>query len=300
MLRLTAENPLCGTELRTYHSRFGDGTLICAVRRGDKVHIPGGDFVLQAGDSVTFVGSPQHIHALFKSLSILKKSARFVMILGGSRIAVYLARQLLSMGIRVKLLEKDPDKCETVKDLIPKAEVVCCDGSRPDVLVEEGLEAFDAFVALTGSDEINIIVSTYARHMGVGKVISKVNEDHYIPLAVSFDLDAPVLPRDITAQQVLQYVRSMENSADASGVETLRRIQDGRLEVLEFRASENPAFSGKTLQELPIRPDVLVAAIIRDGTCLIPRGSDVIIPGDSVLVVTTKEGMSCLEDILKR
>lgn len=298
-LTLAADNPLCGTKLRDYHGRFGSGTLICAVRRDGEVHIPGGDFVLRADDSVTFVGAPRSVHALFKSLAILKRSARYVMIVGGSTIALYLARQLLSMGIRVKLLEKNPQKGEHIKDLLPKAEVVCCDGSRPDVLEEEGMQAFDAFVALTGADEINIIIASYAQRAGVSKVVSKVNEEHYMDLAASFRLDPPVRPRVTTAEQVLQYVRGMENSADASGVESLRRIQDGRLEVLEFRARESSPCVGPTLTALPIRKDVLVAAIIRDGKCLIPRGGDVIRPGDSVLAVTTSEGMTCLEDILR-
>lgn len=299
-LRLTGDNPLCGAPLRSYHSSFGDGTLICAVRRDGEVHIPGGGFVLREGDAVTVVGAPRHIHALFKALHILKKSAKYVMVVGGSRIAVYLTRQLLSMGIKVKLLEKDRKKAEAIKDLLPQAEVVSCDGSRPDVLEEEGMPAFDALVALTGADEINLIVATYARRAGVDKVVAKVNEAHYVPLSASFGIEEPVLPRDITAQQVLQYVRGMENSADTGGVETLRRIQDGRLEVLEFRAREGLACVGRTLMELPIRPDVLVAAVVRDGRCLIPRGGDRLLPGDSVLAVTTREGMTGLDDILKR
>ena len=298
-LQLTADNPLCGTTLKDYHSRFGDGTLICAVRRDGKVHIPGGDFVLRADDRVTVVGAPKSVHELCKALSILKKSARYVMIVGGSRIAGYLARQLLSMGIRVKILEKNQQKGEKIKDLLPKAEVVCCDGSRPDVLEEEGMSAFDAFVSLTGSDEINIIVASYAQRAGVSKVITKVNEEHYLDLSASFRLDPPVRPRTITAEHVLQYVRCMENSAAVSGVESLRRIQDGQLEVLEFRAGEGSPCVGPTLTALPIRKDVLVAAIIRDGKCLIPRGCDVIRPGDSILAVTTFEGMTCLEDILR-
>lgn len=299
-LRLSENNPLCGSSLKNYHNHFGSGTLICAVRRGADVHIPGGDFELRPGDIVTVAGAPVNIHALFKSLGILKKSAKYVMIVGGSRIAVYLARQMLSMGHKVKLLEKDPAKSEVIKDLLPKAEVVCCDGSHPSVLEEEGMPAFDAFVALTGTDEINLIIASYARRAGIGKVISKINEDHYMALAASFALDDPVQPRYITAQQVLQYVRSMENSADESGIESLRRIMDGQLEVLEFRAKANSPCVGPSLQALPIRPGVLVAAIIRDGTCRIPGGSDHIEPGDGVLAVTTSVGMTCLEDILKR
>ncbi len=296
-LRLAEGNPLCGMSVRDYHSRFGNGTLVCSVRRDDGIHIPGGSFELRAGDSVSIVGAPQNIHSLFRSLGILKKSAKTVLIVGGSRIGVYLARQLLAMGLRVKLLEKNPAKCEVIKDLLPRAEVVCCDGSRPDALEEEGMSAFDAVAALTGEDELNLIIAAYAARTGLEKVVYKVNESHYADLASGFRLEDPVQPRNIIVQQVLQYVRSMDNST--AGLESLRSVQDGQLEILEFLAPKNSPCVGRTLQELPIRPGVLVAAIIREGKCLIPRGGDTIQPGDSVLAVTVLRGMTALEDILK-
>ena len=297
--KLMEDNPLCGTELKNFHGRFDRGTLICAVRRGEDVIIPGGDFVFRAGDSVNVVGAPREIHAFFKAMAIFKKGAKSVMIVGGGHVGVYLGRQLLSMGIRVKLLEQDEAKCNAIKDLLPKADVICADGSRPDVLEEEGLRGTDALVAITGSDEINIILGAYARSVGVPKAIAKVNEDHLISLAESFGLEEPVQPRVITGQQVLQYVRSMANASDTGGVEMLRRILDGKLEVLEFRAGTAGPCIGVALRDLPTKPDVLVAAIIRAGRCLIPGGNDAIQPGDSVLAVTTRRGMTRLEDILR-
>lgn len=297
--KLTEQNPLCGLTLKNFHGKFGRGTLICAVHRDDKVHIPDGDFTLRAGDSVSVVGAPKHIHSLFKDMNIFKRSAKYVLIVGGGKIGAYLAKQLLAMGIHVKLLEKDGDRALELKEALPKAEIVLCDGSRPDILDEEGMPAMDAFVALTGSDEINIIIASYAKNARVDKVVTKVSQTHYIPLAESFGLEEPVQPRSIIAQQVLRYVRGMENSSGASGVENLRTIVDGKLEVLEFRAGVNSRCLGRTLRELPIRKDVLVAAIIRDGKCIIPGGQDEIWAGDSVLAVTTRRGMTHLEDILR-
>ena len=297
--RLKEDNPLCGMELKNFHTRFDRGTLICAVRRGEQVVIPGGDFVFQPGDSVNVVGAPKHIHAFFRSMAIFKKSARNVMIVGGGHVGVYLARQLLSMGIRVTIAEQNEGKCRHIKDLLPKAEVLCCDASRPDILEEEGLRGMDALVTVTGTDEVNIILGAYARQVGVEKAVAKVNEEHLVPLAESFGLEEPVQPRVITAQQVLQYVRSMDNAVGASGVEQLRRILDGKLEMLEFRAGVSSPCVGVALKDMPTRKDVLVAAIIRDGKCIIPGGSDEIWAGDSVLAVTTKRGMTRLEDILR-
>jgi len=292
-----------GVPLRDYHSRFGRGTLVCAVRRQDSVFIPkGADFVFRAGDSLSVVGAPKAIHALFKDLHIFRRPVRHVMIVGGGRISVFLAQQLLDMGIRVKIIEKDPERCEQVKDMLPKAELICGDGARPDLLAEEGLAEADGFVPLTGQDEINIILAAMAKKEGVEKVVTKVNEDHFVDLAHSFGLDAPVRPRLITAGRILQYVRGMDNSAGNSGVETLRRIVDGSLEALEFRADENCRCLGRTLMELPIRPGILVAAIIREGRCFIPGGSDRIEARDSVVAVAEVDSehlIGCLDDILK-
>lgn len=297
--KLTEGNPLCGMELKQYHTKFGRGTLLCAVHREDEVHIPGGDFVLACGDTVSVVGAPKNIHALFRDMNIFKRSAKYVLIVGGGKIGAYLARQLLSMGIHVKILEKDEEQAFLLKESLPKAEIAVCDGTRPDILDEEGMPAMDAFVALTGTDEVNIIIAAHARQANVDKVVTKVSQSHYTPLAASFGLEEPVQPQSIIAQQVLRYVRGMENSSGVSGVENLRTILDGRLEVLEFRASVSSPCVGRTLRDLPIRKGVLVAAIIRDGKCIIPGGQDEIWAGDSVLAVTTRRGMTHLEDILK-
>ncbi len=294
---------LCGLSLRDYHGHFGRGTLVCAVRHGEqRAFLPGGDYVFRAGDSLSVVGAPKAIHALFKQLHIFRRPVRHVMLVGGGRVSVYLAQQLLEMGIRVKILEMDERRCEEIKDLLPRAEVVWGDGARPELLAEEGLHETDGFVCLTGQDEINIILAAMAKKEGVEKVVSKVNEEHFVPLAQSFGLDAPVRPRLITAGRILQYVRGMENSAGSSGVETLRRIVDGSLEALEFRAGEGSRCLGVELRDLPIRKGILLAAIIRQGRCFIPGGSDTIQSGDSVVAVAELDSehlITGLDDILK-
>ena len=298
-LKLATNNPLCGMSLQDYHARFGDGTLICGVQRGAEVYIPGGDFMLREGDIISIVGSPGHIHALFRQLNVYKKGARYVMIVGGSRASIYLAKQLLGMGIHVKILEINEEKCAAVKDIVPKAEVVCCDGSSVEVLEEEGMQAFDAFAAMTGRDEINILIASCAMRAGLDKVVTVINTNHYGAFAASMGLDEPVQPRRIVARQVIRYIRGMENSAEHSGLETLRQIMDGRLEVLEFIVREGSACTGHTLAELPIKKDVLLAAVIRDGRCIIPRGGDSLRPGDRVIAVTSIPGMANLDEILK-
>lgn len=296
---LSEKNPLCHMALRDFHGIYGRGILICGVRRGAEVCIPGGDFVLHAGDIVSVVGAPKEIHGFFRAMAIFKGRVRRVMILGASHIGRYLAGQLLDMGIHVKIIEKDADKCELCLDELPKADISCSDGAKPDVLHEEGLGEADAFVALTGSDETNLIMAAWAKSQGVEKVVCKVNEAYFLPLAASFGLDEPVRPSSIAAQQLVASVRGLENSADESALESLRRIVDGKLEALEFQAREGSPCVGVSLQKLPICSGVLVAAIIRAGHCFIPGGGDCIEAGDRVIAVSGHRGIRALEDILE-
>lgn len=297
---LAPKNPLCGMALNKLHGRYGRGILLCAVRRAGEVSIPDGDFVLQAGDNVTVVGAPRAVNDFFKAMEIFRRCVRRVMILGGGHTGMYLAKQLLDMGIHVKIIEKDAEKCDFIKDVLPRVNVVCGDGARPDLLAEEGLGDVDGFVALTGHDEVNLIVATYAMMEGAEKVITKVNEEHFVPLAVSFGLEEPVQPLLISAQVILRYVRAMENSAGTSGVKTLLRIVDGSLEALEFKADQDSRCLGVALRDLPIRRGVLLAAVIREGRCFIPGGDDMLQAGDSIIAVSKEPGMTCLDDILKK
>ena len=297
--KLRDDNPICNTTISDYHRSFGDGTLVAGVVRDGEAFIPSASFKFNAGDSVLVVGAPRKISHLFKQLAILKESARDVVIVGGGRIGLYLTRELLSVGIDVTLIESNRALAEEIKDAFPQAEVLCDDGTQPAVLEEAGIESTDAFVALTGVDEINTILCSYAQSCGVSKVIAKVSEAHFVDMATTFGLDAPIQPQVIIAEQVLQHVRGMENSAYESGVELLRRVMDDQLEVLEFVAKKGSPCLEKPLSELDLREDTLIAAIIRKGACIIPNGSHTIQAGDRVLAVTTRPGMTCLEDILR-
>ena len=297
--KLKADNPLCGATITDYHGAFGEGTLVAAIVRDGEAFIPTSKFVFRADDDVLVVGSPRRISRLFKKLAIFKESVRDVIIVGGGRIGLYLTRELVSAGIEVTLIESNRRICEEIKDMLPQLEVICDDGTQPSVLEDAGIESTDAFVALTGVDEINTILCSYAQSVGVGKVIAKVSEAHFVDMASSFGLDKPIQPQNIIAEQVLQHVRGMENSAYDSGVELLRRAMDDKLEVLEFVAKKGSPCLERPLHDLELRESTLIAAIIRKGNCVIPNGMNTIHAGDRVIAVTTRPGMTCLEDILR-
>ena len=296
---VAADSPLCGMRLMKLGDRFGSGILICAVEHSGSVIIPKGDYMLMAGDVLHVVGAPANMSAFFKSLGIYKRSVKNVILLGGGRTSLYLGRELLSAGIRVKIIERDIDHCDIIKEILPKADVMLGDGTDPRVLEEEGIRTADAFVALTGSDQDNIITSMFAMKSGSSKVITKINDDYYRRMVDSTGMDSFVTPKNIASDNIIQYVRAMQNSLSASGIQSLHEIAGGKAEALEFSICNVSEYLGIPLKQLRIRKDTLLAAIIRSNRCIIPGGDDVLEFDDSVIAVTTKFGMQRFEDIFE-
>ena len=296
---ITAGMPICGMKLSQLGGRYGSGILISAVQRNSDVVIPTGSYTLEAGDVVHVVGAPAKMSAFFKAIGTHKRSVRDVMILGGGRISLYLGRDLIDAGIRVKIIEEDEEHCETIKEILPKAEVLLGDGTDPRLLEEEGIRTTDAFVALTGSDQNNIITSMFAARSGAGKVITKINQEVFRTMVGSHKLDSFVTPTSIASDNIVQYVRAMQNSLDASGIESLHEIADGKAEVIEFLIRKDAPYLNIPLKDLNIGHDTLLAAIIRGNTCIIPGGNDVIRLHDSVIAVTARFGIQRFSDIFQ-
>ena len=287
--------------MRLDHMRgkLSNGILIAVVERGSQVLIPRGDFVIQQGDIIHVVGSPSAISGFFKEIGTYKRSVRNVMLLGGGRISLYLVNYLTGAGIRVKIIERSEAHCETLKEVIPKAEILLGDGTDPRVLEEEGIRTTDAFVALTGSDQNNIITGMFAQRSGVGKVVVKVNEDSFRLMAGDAKLDSFVLPKNSAAEIIVSYVRGMQHSIDAVGIESLHDIAYGKAEVLEFSINGDAPNLGVPIKDLHIRRDTLIAAIIHGYQCIIPGGNDTMEKNDTVIAVTTKFGMRGFADIFE-
>lgn len=297
--RLQPNNPLCGMAVSEIHPKFKVKVLLSVVERGGRAMIPSGDFVLQANDRISIVGSPVEQERFSCMIGLKKDRVRNVIIVGAGKITVYLAEQLLSMGVHVKIIEQKREKCLDIKNKLYKATVICGDGTKPDVLMEEGLAEADAVVALTGMDESNIIISIYAKTASDALVIAKVNEMHFDAVLEQSGIDTTVQPSGITAQRIVHYVRAMANSK-SSTMETLYLLNDGSVEAIQFKVKGDGELTGRSIKDLPIRSGVQISAILRGGKCLIPGGHDVIQREDDVIIVTTRHDIVTLSDILER
>ena len=296
--RIPAESTLCGMALWRLPDVLKVHLLVCAVRRGEEVYIPTGDFVLQAGDHIHITIPLKEAGAFFKRLGVYQQRVKSLMLVGGGRVAYYLAKQMTALGVQVKIIEREEARCAELCERLPRCVIIHSDGTDPDTLQEEGLENADAFVALTGIDEENIIISLYARTRTDGKVITKVDRLSFLGVLGDMGLDSLISPKTITANAIVRYVRAMQN-AHGSNVETLHRLMDGRMEVLVFRVRESSRHLGVPLRDLPLKPGLLIGCIVREGKTIIPGGNDTIEAGDSVVVITTNRFFDDFNDIFK-
>lgn len=296
-IRLKQDSPLDGMNLIDVRRKYKANFLVCAVQRDNEVHVPDGNFVLKSGDKVGLTAASYEIQKLLRMVGIIQKSARNVMILGASRISYYLAKRLIAGGNTVKIIDKNQTRCRKFAEELPEAVVICGDGAEQELLLEEGIGSVDAFVALTGLDELNILISIFAQNQGVPKVISKVNRNELASMAENLGLDCIISPKKIVSDVLARYARALQNTV-GNNIETLYRLMDSNVEALEFNVS--PDFKGMKipLKDLCLKPNILIVGIIRGRKAIIPTGDDMIMPNDRVVVIVSGQQMFDLSDIL--
>ena len=296
-LIIPENNILDGMTVANLGRHISGEILICAVERDGQVYIPGGDFQMRQGDSISFVASRTITKSFLEGIGFKTNHVKDTLIIGGGKAAFYLAKQLIPMGINVKIIEKSKARCEELSILLPKAVIINGDGSDQELLEEEGLSYAESFVPLTGIDEENILLTLYAKKISNAKVITKINRITFKEVINGLQLGSVIYPRYITAEAIIAYVRAKKDSMN-SNIETLYHMFDSRVEATEFRVDEASRVTDVPLKDLPLKKDLLVSFINRDDKILIPSGQDCIRVGDTVMVVTTHTGLNDIKHIL--
>lgn len=291
-------NLLNGLSLAYLGKNITNDILICAVERNGEVYMPNGDFVLHSGDVVSFVSERHIARDFLKQIGLATRQVKDTMIIGASKAAYYLAKELLNMGISVKIIEKEKENCESLSVKLPKAIIINGDGTDPDILKEEGIETVQSFIPLTGIDEENIMLTLYAKQVSKAKVVTKINRVNYKQVINNLDLGSLVYPKYITSEAIIAYVRAKKNSI-GSNIETLYHMFDSRVEAIEFIVEENSKVSGVPIKDLKLKKDVLISFINHNGHIIIPTGNDEIEDGDTVMIVTKNTGFTGIDDIVR-
>lgn len=294
---ITDNNPLIGKSLQQISKEYGNKILIGVVQRGDKIIIPHGDYVVANGDLIHIIADEQEITAFCKQLKIFKRKAKAVFIIGGGKIAYYLAQELLSTGVSVKLVERDEARAQELSELLPNATIIIGDGADQDVLDEENLKGNDACITLTGMDEQNVMISLYAKQKKVEKNITKIDRPSVLKMVNMLGLDTVVSPRNVIANHIVRFVRSFSAAKD-EGADTLYKIGN-KAEALEFTVLDGFKGVNVPLKELTFKKSVLIGGIVRSGEFILPSGDSTLNVGDRVIVVSQEKQFTKLSQILR-
>lgn len=290
------DNALCGKAVFEIYKKYKIKVLICAVQRGNDVFIPNGDFVIEKGDKLHITASHKDVAHFMREIGVINTKVKNAILIGGGRISFYLAKQLIESGISVKIIEHDMERCKTLTEHLPKADIVCADGTDKHVLKQEGIDRVDSVVTLTGIDEENMIISMYAQTRLVDKIVTKVNRLSFAELMENNGVYSIVTPKNITANIIIGYARAMKSAKDTE-IRTLYRIVNNKAEAMEFIVAKESELTSKSLSEIKMKKNVLIAAILRNNRLMLPDGESKLEVGDTIIVVTTQH-LTSLGDIL--
>ncbi len=281
---------LDGVQLSNLHSVTGCQVLVCAVIRGGESIMPDGSFVLRSDDKVYVTAATGELTTLLGNIGIIQQKIRRVLICGGGRISYYLTKVLHKAGVSVRILERDPARCEHLSDILPEADIILGDASDQSVLEREASSDCDAVVSLTGLDEVNLIISLYAVGLGVPHVLTKVGRLESLPLTDRLDVGSAVCPQEVVGGSIVRYIRAVKNQSGAAL--SVHTIANGNAEALEFEVDETTKYRGIPLRDVSLRPNVLLASISHHGQAIIPNGAASFDTGDTLIVVTDSDNVA--------
>lgn len=296
--RLHKDNELIGLSVKEMAMKYPSSVLVCTIERGEEAHIASGDFVFEERDVVSIIATPKNASEFFKQIHYQGHSIKNAMVVGGGTITHYLCEILANTNIGLKIIEKDVKVCEEVCSRWQKTDVIHGNAMDRELLLEEGISKTGAFVALSHADEENILLSLFAKELGKGKLITKINRSDYDSVISRLDLDTVICPVNITSDLILRYARSTQSAA-GSNMETLYNIIRDQVEATEFIVKAKSAITDVPLSKLKLRKNVLIACISRGKEVIIPRGSDVIQEGDSVVIVSKRLGLRAITEALR-
>ena len=296
--RLSQDSCLIGMTVREMMGKYHCDILVGTIERGNEAYIARGDFQFEERDVVSIIASPANANDFFKKINYKGHSIKNAMVAGGGVITHYLCGILENQGIAIKVIEKDLKICEDLCSRWPKVDVIHGKPTNREILLEEGIRKAGAFVALSDFDEENVLLSLFAKELGKGKLITKINRTDYDSVINKLDFDTVICPINITSDIILRYVRATKN-AMGSNVETLYNIIPDKVEAAEFIVKENSPIANVPLMELKFKKDVLIASITRGDEVIMPRGQDVIQAGDAVVIVSKHLGLQDVTDVLK-
>lgn len=273
------------------------GVIVCTVERDNVILVPKGNTRLQMNDKINITGSPKDITSFLKYTDLSEKTKN-VIICGGSSIGMYLTKNLIDLGMKVKLIEINEERCKFLSEKLPKALIINGDVSDQYVLYEEGIESCDAFVTLTSMDEQNIVCSMFAAMRNVPKIITKVNHIALDGIIERTNIDTVITPHKIASNQIVKYVRALQQGQNSS-CEAIYKFDDDSFEMLEFNIKDDFKELNVAIKDMHLKSSVLIVAILRGKNIIFPNGMDKIKEKDTIVVIDNDSSIKDINDILE-
>ena len=299
-VKLRSDSPLDGMKIADLKRNSKYNFLICTVQRGNSICIPNGDYELKAGDKIGIAGTQSELFGLLKSLHLLRKEIKNVMILGAGITTFYLAKAITTQTkCDVTVIEKNHEKCEKLSKAIKDISVICGDPTDRELLFEEGIQKTDAVINLLDNDSENVLMGSYEKSLGIENVIVRVDHRDFSKIAEEIGIDSVISPQQTVTDIIIRNARAVSSTLDVP-IERMYSLCDGTVEALEFKVGQDFPLLNVPIMDMKIRENVLIAGIIRNRNAIVPGGKDVIMSEDRVVVIASGMRLSQLSDILKR
>ncbi len=283
-LRIDKNSKLKDVPLTQLNSIIKCKILVCAVLRDGTCIIPRGDFTLRENDKIFVTAPTDALSTLLKNLGVVSHKTRRVMIIGGGIVSYYLAKALENDHMDITIVEKDPEKCVRLASQLPHAAIIQGDGTDRALLDAEGLSQCDALLALTGMDELNMIISMYGSSVGISRIVTRLDRIDDTKIIDRFSVGSVISPKSLCCNTIVRYVRAMQNQSGAATA--IHTIANGQAEAMEFLVDESTLHCGEPLKNVPLKKNILLACINRHGHVEFPSGSSSFQAGDTLVVVS--------------
>lgn len=282
-MRAREDGPLVGSQLRQLRRRMPNADArVAAIFRRDRAILPEGDTTIEADDEIFFVAATEHINDVMAALRQVERPYKRVLVAGGGRIGVYLARAI-EASFSVKVIEQDESRAHEIAQRLESAVVIHGDATDRELLLQENIERVDVFCALTDDDEVNIMSSLLAKRLGVRQVMTLIGKPAYIDIVVGREIDIAISPQLATTSMILAHVRR----GDVTQVHSLRRGAAEAMEAIVHGGAKSSKVIGKRLDRLPLPAGTAIGAIVRGEDVLIAHDDVVVEPEDHVILFLT-------------
>jgi trk system potassium uptake protein TrkA len=270
-------------DIKTHHAY-----LIVGIIRNGKMFIPNGDDIIMKKDRLFLITSTEHMEEVGHDFGQSRKKAKSIIIVGGETISYYLASELEKRNLTIKIFEEEFEKCKVLANILDDSLIIHGNASDIQLLRDENIEETDAFISVTDEDNFNILSAVIAKELGAKRTIVQLKMSDFMPIADRIGIDQSFSPRLLAAGNILRYVRT-------SNVVSLTLLGDTSAHAIEIHAPHESDILNIPLTQLNFPDNAILGTIMRGGEVIIPKGNDVILPGDRLIVITLPQASKVVE-----